>query len=347
MFSPMLSVLLLPFLAAMFLAINMGGSGTAPSFAAAYGARLVRREQIAGLFGLFVFAGALIAGKKVVVTVGRGIVPEDIMGITLTTIILVSVGLSLLLANLLRVPQSTSQATVCGLVGPATYFGVLKTDKLLFEIIPMWLVLPVVSFAVTYALGRLLYRRFNQDASSWSRRAAGHPATRAVVLAASCYVAFAIGSNNVANASGPILAMSLGQLGSALEGADLTLLMILATLVIAPCFAIGSSLMGSRVVGTTGREIVEFGPLGGTLIAVVTATLLLVASVSRGIPTSLVQMNTGAIMAIGIVKEGWGPILRRTSVRKLFTVWVVAPLMALGIAFVVTALADRLGLLGV
>jgi phosphate/sulfate permease len=342
----MLSILLLPFLAAMFLAINMGASGTAPSFAAAYGARLIRRERIAGLFGLFVFAGAIIAGKKVVVTVGRGIIPEDIMGIGLTTVILLSVALSLLLANLLRVPQSTSQATICGLVGPAAYFGVLKGHRLVFEIIPLWLVLPVVSFLLTYAIGRPLYRRFSQDASTWSRRAARHPGTRVVVLAASCYVAFAIGSNNVANASGPILAMSLGQLGSVTEGADLTLLMILATLVIAPCFAIGSSLMGARVVGTTGREIVEFGPLGGTLVAFVTATLLLFASVSRGVPTSLVQMNTAAIMALGMVKKGWRPILGRTSVRKLLTVWLVAPLLSLGIAFGVTALADRLGLLG-
>ncbi|MBD3349153.1 MAG: hypothetical protein GF400_08165, partial [Candidatus Eisenbacteria bacterium] len=140
MFSPMVSVLLLPFLAAMFLAVNMGSSGTAPSFSAAYGAGIVRRERIAGLFGVFVFAGAIIAGKKVVLTVGRGVLPEDYMGIALTTIILGSVALSLLMANLLRVPQSTSQATISGLVGPALYFGVLKTDKLLLEIIPMWLV---------------------------------------------------------------------------------------------------------------------------------------------------------------------------------------------------------------
>jgi len=346
MFSPMFSVLLLPFLAAMFLAINMGASGTAPSFAAAYGARLLRRERIAGLFGIFVFAGALIAGKKVVVTVGRGIVPEDIMGISLTTIVLLSVALALLLANLLRVPQSTSQATVCGLVGPAAYFGVLKTEKILFEMIPMWLVLPIVSFLITLAIGKLLYGPLVRNGPSWSRRAATHPAVHCTVIASSCYVAFAIGSNNVANASGPILAMSLGQFGVPLEGGDLTLLMILATLVIAPCFAIGSSLMGSRVVGTTGREIVQFGPLGGTLIGVVTASLLLFASVSRGIPTSLVQMNTAAIMALGVVKEGWRPIMGRASVRKLVTVWIVAPLMSLGISFGVTALADRLGLLG-
>jgi phosphate/sulfate permease len=345
MFSPMMSVLLLPFLAAMFLAINMGASGTAPAFSAAYGARLISRERIAGLFGIFVFAGAVVAGKKVVLTIGRGILPEDVVGIALSTIILVSVGVSLLTANLLRVPQSTSQATVAALVGPAAYFGVLKTDKLLLEIIPMWLLLPVVSFGLTLMIGKLLYARSGARRSSWLAGTASRRAVRAAVILASCYVAFAIGSNNVANAAGPIVAMSLNELGQASLEGSFTLMMILATLMVAPCFAIGSSLLGSRVVKTTGREIVEFGPLGGTLVALVTATLLLFASVSRGIPTSLVQMNTAAIMALGVVKEGWEPIARRTSVRRLLTVWIVAPLMSLGISLAATAIADRAGLL--
>lgn len=36
----MLIPFLVPFIIAMFLAINMGGSGTAPSFSAAYGANI-------------------------------------------------------------------------------------------------------------------------------------------------------------------------------------------------------------------------------------------------------------------------------------------------------------------
>jgi phosphate/sulfate permease len=37
MLAPMLSRLLLSLLVALFLAINMGGSGTSPAFATAYG----------------------------------------------------------------------------------------------------------------------------------------------------------------------------------------------------------------------------------------------------------------------------------------------------------------------
>lgn len=340
----MFSVLLIPFLAAMFLAINMGASGTAPAFSAAYGAGLIRRERIAGVFGICVLAGALIAGKKVAVTVSRGILPEDVMGITLTTIVLMSVALSLLMANLLRVPQSTSQATIAALVGPAVYYDVLKAHKLLFEVIPTWLILPVVSFFLTLAIGKLIYSPLNRRLMNRFSRVASHPFLKIAVLAASCYVAFAIGSNNVANAAGPIIAMAMKSMGTASEATAL-MIMIFATLLVAPCFAIGSSIMGGRVLETTGREIVEFGPLGAVLVAVVTATLLLVASVSRGIPTSLVQMNTAAIMALGVTKEGWRFVASRTSVRKLLVVWIVAPLMALGISFGLTALAETLGLM--
>ncbi len=344
MFSPMFSVLLIPFLAAMFLAINMGASGTAPSFSAAYGANLIRRERIAGVFGIFVLAGALIAGKKVAMTISRGILPEDVMGLTLTTIVLVSVALSLLMANLLKVPQSTSQATIAALVGPAVYYDILKAHRLLFEVIPTWLILPVVSFLLTLAIGKLIYTPLNKRMTSGFSRVAGHPFLKIAVLAASCYVAFAIGSNNVANAAGPIVAMAMKSMGTTTEATAL-MIMIFATLLVAPCFAIGSSIMGSRVVETTGREIVEFGPLGAVLVAVVTATLLLVASVSRGIPTSLVQMNTASIMALGVTKEGWRFVASRTSVRKLLVIWIVSPLMALGISFGLTALAEALGLM--
>ena len=344
MFSPMFSVLLIPFLAAMFLAINMGASGTAPSFSAAYGANLIRRERIAGVFGIFVLAGALISGKKVAMTISRGILPEDVMGLTLTTIVLVSVALSLLMANLLKVPQSTSQATIAALVGPAVYYDILKAHRLLFEVIPTWLILPIVSFLLTLAIGKLIYTPLNKRMTNGFSRVAGHPFLKIAVLAASCYVAFAIGSNNVANAAGPIVAMAMKSMGTTIEATAL-IIMVFATLLVAPCFAIGSSIMGSRVVETTGREIVEFGPLGAVLVAVVTATLLLVASVSRGIPTSLVQMNTASIMALGVTKEGWRFVASRTSVRKLLVIWIVSPLMALGISFGLTALAEALGLM--
>ena len=44
MLSPMFNIILIPLLIAMFLAVNMGGSGTALAFSAAYGANLIRKD---------------------------------------------------------------------------------------------------------------------------------------------------------------------------------------------------------------------------------------------------------------------------------------------------------------
>lgn len=343
MFSPMFSILLVPFILAMFLAINMGGSGTAPSFAAAYGANIIRKDLIPGLFGIFVFIGAIIAGKKVSLTIGKGILPSEVMDLALTSIILLSVALSLLAANLLKIPQSTSQATITALVGPAIYFDILKTEKLFFEIIPTWFILPIVSFLITYIIGKFIYNPVKKRGLINLNQLSFHPGLKFLVIMASLYVAFAIGSNNVANAAGPIASMISNELNISLTDSHFLLIMIVSTLIIAPCFGIGSSLFGHRVVQTTGKEIIDFGPMGATLISFITATLLLFASVTRGIPTSLVQMNTLAIIGLGISKVGWREILQKTSIKKLLTVWIIAPIISLLISFSLTYLSIKIG----
>lgn len=341
----MFAVILIPFLAAMFLAINMGGSGTAPSFSAAYGANIIRKGLIPGLFGIFVFCGAVIAGKRVMLTIGREILPEDTMSITMTTIVLLSVAISLLMANLLKIPQSTSQSTIFALVGPAVYFNILKTNKLFFEIIPAWFILPILSFVITFVIGKFIYKPLKQKGIIKFNEISNHPLLKAIVILASCYVAFAIGSNNVANAAGPLVPMVLNELNMNAGQGNFLFIMILSTLIVAPCFAIGSSVFGSNLARTTGKEIVRFGPLGAVLISIVTASLLLLASTTKGIPTSLVQLNVAAIIGLGIAKTEWKEIFTRTAVKKLLIVWIIAPLISLSLSFVLTVMAHKFKLL--
>ena len=58
---------------AMLLAMTMGVSGTAPAFSAAYGANLIRKSLIPGLFGIMVFLGVIIEGKGTTKIIGKGI----------------------------------------------------------------------------------------------------------------------------------------------------------------------------------------------------------------------------------------------------------------------------------
>jgi sulfate permease len=329
----------------MFLAVNMGASGTAPSFSAAYGANIIKRLAIPGVFGLFVLLGAIVAGKQVGVTMGRELMPPEMLTPDILTIVLFSVGFSLLVSNYLAVPQSTSQTTVFAISGPAIYYSQLNSDKLLLEIIPTWFILPVISFVVTLLIGKVLYKRFKDSPMVDYDKVSNHIVLKILVLLSSCYVAFAIGANNVANASGPIASMVINELG--IDGnseENFIMIITVTTLIIAPCFAIGSSLFGYRLLQSTGKGIIDFGPVGATLIATVTATLLLLASITRGIPTSLVQLNTFAIIAVGISKIGWKKIIVDKTVRKFWIVWIIAPLFALVLSYTLTALANRFGI---
>lgn len=82
-----------------------------------------------------------------------------------------------------------------------------------------------------------------------------------------------------------------------------------------------------------------------TIIAFVSASLLLTASLVKGIPSSLVQLNVAAILGIGVAKLGPKNIFRKTQVKRFFVMWLIAPLIAFLIAYALVAVVDRFGML--
>ncbi len=345
--SPLFNHLLIPFVIAIFLAINMGGSGTGPAFSAAYGSNVLRKSLIPGLFGIMVFLGAILAGKGTATTLGKDLLDPKMMSFTLVSIILFSVAISLLVANLAGIPQSTSQATVLAIVAPAIYFHQLNSDKLLFQIIPTWFILPVISFFLSFFLGKYIYRPMRKRGYTMTTRSSNLNRISIInilIVVMSLYVAFTIGANNVANAAGPIASMTANELHISPDR-NFILIMILSTLIVAPNFGIGSSIFGQRILENTGKEIVLFGKFEAVIIAFVSASLLLVASVTKGIPSSLVQLNVAAILGIGVAKLGTKNIFRKTEVRKFFLMWIIAPTIAFLLSLGLTFMADKVGLL--
>lgn len=328
MMSQLLTGLTIPFLLAMFLAINMGGSGTAPAFSAAYGANVLKRGIIPGLFGIMVLAGALIAGKEVSLTLGKGLLEIDYFTPVNTSIILFAIGLSLLIANLIGVPQSTSQTTVLAIAGAATALKGLSTQKLFYEIIPTWIILPIISFFLMFCFSKWIVpfvkNHFIKNDQIIFRV---NNILKVVLILASLYVAFAIGANNVANAAAPIASLTANEMGQQ-NANDLLPIIILSVLAVAPCFAIGSSLLGHKVTKKTGTGIIEISSANAMIIAIIVATLLLYASVAKGVPTSLVQLNGAAFIALSVSKKGIKKTFANATVKQFLTVWAIAPIFA-------------------
>ena len=346
MISPLFNHLLIPFIIAMFLAMTMGGSGTAPAFSAAYGANVLRKSLIPGLFGIMVFIGAIVAGKGTATTIGKELLDPGKMTFTVVSIILFSVAVSLLIANLFGIPQSTSQSTVLSVTAVAIYFSELNTEKLLFEIIPAWFILPIISFIFSLLIGKYVYKPMRRRGLTMPRAQNQNlkPVWNGLLVAMSLYVAFSIGANNVANAAGPIATMTANELNIKPEKSFI-LIMILSTLVVAPSFGIGSSIFGHKILKNTGKEIVLFGKFEAVIIAFVSASLLLFASLTKGIPTSLVQLNVASILGIGVAKLGARNIFKKTEVRKFFLMWIIAPVISFSLSLVLIYLADIKGLL--
>jgi len=339
--STLFGYFLIPLIIALFLAITMGGSGTGPSFSAAYGANVVRKSAIPGLFGIMVFLGALVAGKETAITVGKGLLNPDMMTLTLVSIILFSVSISLLIANISGIPQSTSQSTVLAVMAAVTYFGQGNPQKLFTEIIPAWFILPVLSYFISYLMGKYIYRPMRRRGLTISRSSNvnSKPVLNAIILFMSLYVAFSIGANNVANAAGPIATMTANELGVHDER-GFKILLLVSVFMMAPAFGIGSSIFGNKILKNTGKEIVLFGKFEAIIIAFVSASLLLAASLVKGIPSSLVQLNVAAILGIGVAKLGPRNIFLKTEVRKFFLMWLIAPIISYLLCLALIAIAD-------
>jgi len=339
----MLIPFLIPFVIGIFLAINMGGSGIGPSFSTAYGANVIRRTAIPGLFGIMVFLGAILGGENTAKTIGNNVLSPQEMTYTIVSIILLSVSISLFIANLLGVPQSTSQSTVMAVTAPALYLNQFNSHTLFVEIIPTWFITPITAFIIAFLVGKYIYKPLRKTGITISKQVNDSYILKGFILAMAMYVAFSIGANNVANAVGPISVMAINELQ--VSPKHTTHILLLSTLIIAPSFAIGSSLLGKRVLQNTGKELVLFGKIEAVIIAFISASLLLLVSLFKGIPTSLVQLNVGAILGIGVAKLGFKNIFSKTEVNKFFIVWLIAPIVAFFLSLFLVYIADTMGML--
>lgn len=295
-------------------ALNMGGSGLAPAFSVALGAKIVSPRTAVLLYGACVIAGALLLGQVVAKTLSSGIVPPADMTPVRVLCLIAAATVSLFLANALRVPQSTSWVTVFALVAAGVQIGHLETDVLFRRLLPAWIIMPLIAYGVTWIIMRRLYplRPANFRLHERLRRHEGK--IRWAVLGTSCYVAMAIGSNNVGNVVGPLAAAGVVGLVTGL-----------ATM--APVFGIGALLFPGPA-RTVGESIVPIGPVAASLVSFVVGTMLLCAS-WYGIPQSLVQLNAAAVIAVWRVKEDAASASEHPALRRMLLLWLVTPLLSL------------------
>ncbi|MFW5963790.1 MAG: anion permease, partial [Natronomonas sp.] len=275
-------LLILGVLIACFVAYNIGGATTGPAFGPAVGAGVIGKTAAAVLMSTFFFVGAWTIGRRVVDTLGTGLVEDPaLFTLPVSIVVLFFIGGALLVGNLSGAPASTSMTAVGAIAGVA-----LARDALAWavvgEILAWWLVSPVIGFWVSVMIGRYLYPRLDRIVAVENSEGAlvalgrtgpipypvpGPNTSRrelfgaAVVVGIGCLMAFSSGTSNIANAIAPLVGSGRLEMNTGI-------------IVGSVAVTVGTLTIARRTMETLGNDITDLPLTAAIVVAVVASSIV-------------------------------------------------------------------------
>ncbi len=301
---------------------NIGANDTANCIGTTVGCGLISFRNAVIVVSIFALLGAMLQGQHVMKTIGKGIVQTDLNYLAVCVALICS-GFFVTLATFFRIPTSTSQAIVGGVVGIGLAVGVEVNYTRFLIIAQSWIICPLLAMALSFGLMlfiRLGLRRI-QTKSLLFQQAFGW-----LAIVSACYVAYSMGANNAGNAVGPIANLNI------LHPA---LLLMIGGLSI----AIGAATFGKKVADTVGKGITPLD-IPGAFVAQFSAAFGMHLFSMLGIPVSTSSTIVGAVVGVGLVKGA-----RAISKKTIFIIvlgWVLTPALAAGTSFLVYRLLNSI-----
>lgn len=284
---------------------NIGANDTANCIGPTVGSGLLPFKKAVVLVAAFVLLGGLLQGHRVMKTIGSGIVRAELDHTAILVALLCS-GFFVTIATFFRIPTSTSQAIVGGVVGIGLAVSAEVNYSKLVIIAESWVICPLLAMALSFVLSHLMgfiLRKIRisamlvQNVLGW------------LALMSGCYVAYSLGANHAGIAVGPIA--NLGVI-------DPTILLFIGGAAI----AVGALTYGKRVTDTVGKGITPFD-IPGAFAAQISSAFGIHLFSMFGIPVSTSSAIVGAVIGVGLTK-GMKAISNKTIVIIL-TGWVLTP----------------------
>ncbi len=151
-----------------------------------------------------------------------------------------------------------------------------------------------------------------------------------LMIFTACCMAFAHGSNDVANAIGPLAAV-VGIIQSGGQILDKVALDWWILPLGAVGIVIGLATLGAKVIRTIGENITHLTPSRGFAAEIAAASTVVIAS-GIGLPISTTQTLVGAVLGVGMARGI--AALNLGVIRNIFVSWVVTLPVGAGLAIV-------------
>ncbi len=328
-------------LAGLYMAWNIGANDLANAMGTSVGSGALSIKQVIIIAGVFEFVGAVFFGKRVTSTIAKGIVPIDTIKLIDPHLVVIGMlaailaaGFWITFATFYNLPVSTSHSIVGAVLGfglVSAHSGIMAYSDInwlvLAKIVGSWLLSPLLGAAFAYLIFVLIRSLILQRADD--PYAVEKKFVFLQVLTA-CYIAFAHGSNDVANAVGPLSA-ALSTLGLTDGTVPIWILAVGGVGMV-----IGLATWGYRVIETIGTKITDLTPTRGFAAQFATATVVIVHSYSS-LPISTTHTLVGSVIGVGLA--GGLAAVDLSVIGKIISSWIITvPVAALTAALIFTGL---------
>jgi len=325
-------------LSGLFLGWSLGANDAANIFGTAVSTRMVKFKVAALTSSIFVILGATIGGAGTTDTLTQ-LGAINALGGSFT--IALASAITVTWMTKVKMPVSTSQAIVGGILGWNWFTGLPTNFNTLTQIVSTWFLSPLIAAIFAILLFKIAVRFFYRIQIHFLEI---DIITRIGLLTVGAFGAYSLGANNIANVMGVFVSANPFKdlsFGSTLKiGADEQLFFLGALAI-----SVGIYTYSRQVMLTVGNELYKLTPFSA-LIVVLSVSLVLFIFASQKlslffttlglppiplVPISSTQAVIGAVIGIGIAKGGKG--IRYRVMGKIAAGWVATPVASALLSF--------------
>lgn len=305
-------------------AVSIGAHYTGACMGMPYAAGAIRPVHALLLMAPLAILGAALASGRVEATVGHGILRTPSVALAVALAAVASAFALTSAYNFLTIPTSTIQILVFSTVGAGLGAGLAIDWRTIETLLGLWAVAPFAAFGLGFAIVRAA-DRLRTPSPATARL--GRTAVIGLVGAGAA-ASFAMGANDVSNATGAFVMTGLFGLE-------------LAALIGGIGLAIGVLTWGRPLLERVAFDLVRLDSRMA-ISAQLAQSIVVLVSVAFGLFTSLNQALVGAMIGTGMAR-GQSTVLWK-PVRSILLGWAAGPVSGLTLGFCLALIFGRLGL---